>query len=140
MTFKATEAEIGSGVFANLKDDGDSLTCIFLAEPEPITSKFLGQEKARAVFPVLTAEGLRAFSTGARVFRRLRDSWKDVHMKCVTITRHGARNSLGTDYDITLAKPNEKLLGIARKVKRQHIDMLLSAARGEHTTGEDVAF
>ena len=100
MAFKECDEVMAGTTFVSLANDGDTAHLLFVGEPIPREEEFRGRTRHRAYFPVVTKDGLQVWGVGSKLYRRLRDAWRDYHKVCYKVTRVGESGSTATTYGL----------------------------------------
>lgn len=139
MSFNSCDEVIKSGLYLAIKDDGDSETVVFVAEPEARESTYKGQTKAQACFPVVTKDGLKVWPCPAKIYRQLKDAWSQFRGKAVKVVRHGAAGSQATLYELKQVKMNAGLRALVKKANKKDISSALEVAVNSTGGGDNDA-
>ena len=128
MAWKDTLQVVGTGVFAQFKDDNESHTIVFLSEPIPRESTYQNRKKHQAAFPVLCDGELKVWTVGQRNMLHIRDNWNKYLKRAVKVTRHGVPNSQSTTYDFKPVTTSKALQAIIDGLKPVDISQILTSA------------
>lgn len=136
MPFKQCDEALSAGLFVVMADDGETAEGVFVAEPIAREGEFRGKARTQFLFPLVTEDGLQVWTVGSRIYRQLRDGWKNYYKKQVRIVRQGKKNDPHTKYKLEAKAPSQAFKGLLRKVKPKDIKEALEAAAGTAATGE----
>lgn len=128
-----------SNVWLDLPDDGCQAVVVFGEDGKMFSSQSRFGVRERAVFPVLTLEGLRLFGASKRTTRMIRGKWDQLKGKAVRVQRIGAAGSPATTYKFYREEGQLALEDAAQQIFPDEIEALLEAARtgGQLETPDD---
>tara|TARA_Y100000310_G_scaffold330007_1_gene400898 strand:- start:8679 stop:9110 length:432 start_codon:yes stop_codon:yes gene_type:complete len=131
MSFETCNDLFGSGLFIKLENDGDSIAFIIVAEP--FSQEQIGAygKKRRALFPVMTADGLQLWGVGVKLYRSVEENWKTLRGKAIKLVRHGEAKNPATRYEIKpLKKAPVAVTSAFKGMKPSDVDELEKMVKG----------
>lgn len=131
MAFADCEPHAAIAEFLHLENDKDSVVAIFLDEPLPREGAFRNSTRIQFIFPLMTKEGIKIWTVGKLMYRKLFDLWDDVAGIPVTITRKGKKKSLDTTYEVVPYKGEDAkaLIDAASNVTKETLEAVFNAGK-----------
>lgn len=122
MAFEDVVKQMGGAAYLSLAEDDQSVTVMFLAEPEYREDVFRGGIVPRAIFPVMLADGgLYVWPVSKRTMLKVKGNWARLQDRPCEITRHGEKNNTDTYYEIRMLDPDPEMSEMASGIETDEI-------------------